>query len=107
MILLVPIVIVPAAAGLLGLAVRSRRVMAAANPLAFGVTLALGTELLREVLAQQVVTEGQEFFRADALSVWMVLLISIVSLSCSLYAGRYFRRELSDGLVSPARVKEP
>ena len=106
MTLLVPIVVVPAVAGLLGLAVRSRRIMAAANLLAFGVTLALGTELLREVLAQQVVTEGQEFFRADALSVWMVLLISIVSLSCSLYAGRYFRRELSDGLVSPARVKE-
>src|SRR6266404_6275158 len=74
--------------------------------LVFGVTLALGTELLREVLAQQVVTECHEFFRADALSAWMVLLISIVSLSCSLYAGRYFRREVSDGLVSPARVKE-
>src|SRR6266404_8007427 len=74
--------------------------------LVFGVTLALGTELLREVLARQVVTECQEFFRADALSAWMVLLISIVSLSCSLFAGSYFRRELSDGLVSAARVKE-
>src|SRR5437899_11394957 len=106
MSLLVPIVTVPAAAGLLGLATRSRRVMAAANLLAFGVTLALGVALLREVLARQVVTECDEFFRADALSAWMVLLISIVSLSCSLYAGRYFRREVSDGLVSPVRVKE-
>src|SRR6266568_2101582 len=67
MSLLVPIVIVPAAAGLLGLAARSRRVMAAANLIAFGVTLALGVELLWEVLARQVVTECHEFFRADGL----------------------------------------
>ena len=106
MTLLVPIVIVPAVAGLLCLLTRSPRVMAATNLTAFSVTLALGVALLREVLAQLVVTEGDEFFRADALSAWMVLLISIVSLSCSLYAGRYFRRELSDGLVSAARVKE-
>ena len=34
--------------------------------------------LLHEVLARNVVTEGNEFFYADALSAWMVLLISTV-----------------------------
>ena len=53
-----------------------------------------------------VVTEWDEFFRADALSAWMVLLISVVSLGTSLYAGRYFRRDLAAGAVTAGRVKE-
>ena len=53
-----------------------------------------------------VVTEWEEFFRADALSAWMVLLISVVSLGSSLYAGRYFRRDLAAGVVTAGRVKE-
>jgi hydrogenase-4 component F len=74
--------------------------------LAFGTTLALGIGLLRQVLARGVVTEWNEFFRADALSAWMVLLISAVSLATSLYAGRYFERDLAAGAVTPGRVKE-
>ena len=36
----------------------------------------------------------------------MVLLIAVVSLGSSLYAGRYFRRDLAAGALSPGRVKE-
>ncbi len=106
--LLIPILLIPLAAGLLCLAVRSRRLMEAANMLAFGGTLALGLQLLREVLAREghVVSESRNFFRADALSAWMVLLISVVSLGSSLYAGRYFRRDLAAGVVTTGRVKE-
>ena len=74
--------------------------------MAFGATLAFGVALLREVLALGVVTEWSDFFYADALSAWMVLLISIVSLAASLYAGRYFERDLANGVVTPARVRE-
>jgi hydrogenase-4 component F len=75
--------------------------------LAFGVTLALSLQLLLAVLAPpHVVTEWGEFFRADALSAWMVLLISVVSLGSSLYAGRYFQRDLAARAVTPGRVKE-
>jgi hydrogenase-4 component F len=100
--------LVPAIAGLVCLLVRSRRVMGAANMLGFGVTVALGVRLLGAVLANSshVVTEWQEFFRADALSAWMVLLISVVSLASSLYAGRYFARDLKAGVVTAGRVKE-
>ena len=76
------------------------------NVLAFGATLAFGIALLREVLARGVVTEWNEFLYADALSAWMVLLISMVSLGSSLYAGRYFERDLANGVVTPARVRE-
>jgi hydrogenase-4 component F len=107
MTLLIPILAVPAAAGLFCLLVRSPRVMWLANLLGFGVTVGLGVVLLREVLAPpHVVTECQEFFRADSLSAWMVLLISVVSLGTSLYAGQYFRRDLADGAVTLGRVKE-
>ena len=83
--LLTFILLAPLATGLLCLLARSPRVMALANTVAFGTTMVLGIVLLREVLPPHgVVVEWQEFFRADALSAWMVLLISVVSLGSSL-----------------------
>ena len=106
MLLLTPILLIPPAAALLCLLVRWRRLMEWINILAFAATLALGIRLFHEVLAHTVVTEWKEFFYADALSAWMVLLISAVSLGSSLYAGRYFRRDLAAGVVTAGRVKE-
>ncbi len=106
MLLLTPILIVPLLAGLLCLTVRAPRVMAALGVLAFGVTLGLGLALVRQVLARGVVTEWRGFLSADALSAWMVLLISTVSLATSLYAGRYFERDVAAGAVTPGRVRE-
>jgi hydrogenase-4 component F len=104
--LLTPIIIAPLLAALISLLVRSRRMMALANTLAFGAVLALGLQLMRKVLAHEVITELGEFFRADALSAWMVLLIAVVSLGSSLYAGNYFQRDLVAGEITPGRVKE-
>jgi len=106
--LLTPILLTPlaAAAACLLTPARWRRLMEWINILAFGATLALGIQLFQEVLAHTVVTEWNQFFYADALSAWMVLLISAVSLGTSLYAGRYFRRDLAAGVVTPGRVKE-
>ena len=104
---LVPILVVPTAAGLFCLLLHSRRAMALANGLAFTVTLGLSVWLLLAMRpGPQVVTECNEFFRADALSAWMALLISVVSLGSSIYAGRYFQRDLAAGAVTPGRVKE-
>ena len=104
--LLTSILVIPPAAALLCLLMPWRWLMEWINILAFAATLALGVQLLHEVLAQTVVTEWNEFFYADALSAWMVLLISAVSLGASLYAGRYFRRDLAAGVVTAGRVKE-
>jgi hydrogenase-4 component F len=104
--LLTPILLAPILAGLLCLLVPSRRVMAVLGVLAFGATLALGVALLPRVLARGVVTEWGGFLSADALSAWMVLLISVVSLATSLYAGRYFRCDLAAGVVTAGRVRE-
>jgi len=104
--ILLPILVVPAVAGLACLLVRNRRVMSWLNVLAFATTLGLGVRLLREVLAHAAVSECGGFFHADALSAWMVLLISAVSLGTSLSAGRYFQRDLADAAVTPGRVRE-
>lgn len=106
MLLLTPILLAPLAAALLCLLVPSRRVMAALGVLAFATTLGLGIVLLNEVLAHGVVREWSEFLSADALSAWMVLLISVVSLATSLYAGRYFQRDMAAGVVTPGRMRE-
>ena len=104
--ILTPILLVPLAAALLCLLARSRRVMEALNVAAFAAALGLGLRLVPQVLARGVVSEWREFLYADALSAWMVLLILTVSLATSLYAGRYFRRDLAAGIVTAGRVKE-
>jgi hydrogenase-4 component F len=99
------LIFVPATAGLACLLVRSRRVMSALGGLSCLTTLALGVALLQQVLERGVVTEWNEFLCADALSAWMVLLISAVSLGTSLYSGRYFQRDLEAKSVTPGRVR--
>lgn len=106
MLLLSPILVIPAVAGLACLGLKSRRVMSAVGVLAFMTTLGLGVALLHEVLAHKTVTEWNGFLSADALSAFMVLLVSVVSLGTSLYAGRYFERDMASGALSRGRVKE-
>ncbi len=106
MTVLTPILLAPAAAGLACALVQSRRLMQAVNGLAFAVAAALGLRLLPQVLAHGTVKEWDDFLCADALSAFMVLLISIVSLASSLYAGRYFNRDLAAGVITPGRVRE-
>jgi len=104
--LLTLILLAPAAAGLACLLPVPRRVLSTLNALAFGATLVLGIMLVHKVRARGIVTEWNEFFYADALSAWMVLLVSAVSLGSSLYAGRYFQRDLANGVVTSVRARE-
>ena len=106
--LLTSILCVPLLVGLLCLIARPRVLLEALNIAGFTATLALGVKLVQAVLAQPggAVTEWKEFLRADALSAWMVLLISVVSLATSLYAVHYFRRDLATGALTARRVRE-
>lgn len=106
--LLTAILLVPLTVALLCLVARPHAVMQALNIGGCAIGLGLGVKLLLEVLATTggIVTAWQEFLRADALSAWMVLLIALVSLATSLYAGSYFRRDLEARAVTPQRVRE-
>jgi len=106
--LLTAILLVPLIVALLCLVARPRAVMGGLNIAGCVIGLGLGVKLLHAVLAARggSVTAWQEFLRADALSAWMVLLIAVVSLATSLYAVRYFRRDLAAGAMTPRRVRE-
>jgi hydrogenase-4 component F len=105
--LLTSILCVPFVVGLLCLFAWPRALVESLNIVAFASVLLLGVRLLRTVLVDHaVVVEWDEFLRADALSTWMVLLISVVSLAASLYAVPYFRRDLADAAVTERRFRE-
>ncbi|HEU0009207.1 MAG TPA: proton-conducting transporter membrane subunit [Verrucomicrobiae bacterium] len=106
--LLSSILCAPLVVGLLCLVARPRGLVEGLNIVGFLTVLVLGVKLLKAVLASHgaPVTEWAEFLRADALSAWMVLLISVVSLATSLYAVRYFRRELAEAAVTERRFRE-
>ena len=104
MLLLTPILLVPPLVALACLLTPSRWrwLMEGLNILAFGTALALGIQLLPQVLAHHAVTEWNEFLYADALSVWMVLLISVVSLASAIYAVGHLRRDRTTRHNRPA-----
>ena len=105
--LLTIILCVPLLVGLICLFARSRALVESLNIAGFVTVLALGVKLFRALMDNgRVIIEWGEFLRADALSVWMILLISIVSLSTSIYAVRYFRRDLAEATVSEKRFRE-
>src|SRR3989454_6055690 len=106
--LLTSILCAPFVVGLACLFARPRGLVELLNLAGFVSVLILGVKLVKTVVANNgdAVTEWNEFLRADALSAWMVLLISIVSLATSLYAVRYFRRDLADATVTERRFRE-
>src|SRR5438093_3345170 len=106
--LLIAILGVPLVVALLCLLARPRWLVESLNIAGFLSVLVLGVKLFQTVLANERngVTAWDGFLRADALSAWMVLLISIVSLATSLYAVSYFRRDLADATVTEKRFRE-
>ena len=82
--------------------------MESLNVAGFLCALVLGVKLFKTVLAADgnAVAEWGGFLRADALSAWMVLLISVVSLATSLYAVDYFRRDLAEATLTRRRFRE-
>ena len=69
-------------------------------------TLALGVALVARVLQHGSVAEWNSFLYADALSAWMVLLISLVSLASAIYSIGYLRRDLAAGHITEGRFRE-
>jgi hydrogenase-4 component F len=106
--LLTFILCTPFCAGLACLFVRPRPWLESLNIAAFASVLGFGVKLLMAVVQNHgaAMTEWDEFLRADALSAWMVLLVSVVSLAASLNAVHYFRRDLADAAVTERRFRE-
>src|SRR5262245_22568478 len=106
--LLTSILCVPFAIGLACLFARPRGLVESLNIAGFVSVLVLGVKLFKTVVTNKGApfTEWAQFLRADALSAWMVLLVSSVSLATSIYAIRYFRRDLAEATVTEKRFRE-
>jgi len=106
--LLTAILVVPFVVALLCLVTRRCGLLEFLNLTGVVGLLILGVKLFEAVVTNEgaALTEWGEFLRADALSAWMVLLIAAVSLSTTLYAVRYFRRDLSEARVTSGRFRE-
>ncbi len=104
--MLTSILLIPLCAGLLCWLVKPRWMIETLNVLGFGATFCLGLALAARVLEHRTVTEWNSFLYADALSAWMVLLISLVSLASAIYALGYMRRDLASGHLTEGRFRE-
>src|ERR1019366_6536879 len=99
------LLIVPLAAGLLCFATNSRAGWERLNLGAFVVVAGLAFKVAGDVAAQGTVIALGGFLRADALSALVLILISFVSLVCSIYAVGYFRRDESAGKITRAQLR--
>jgi hydrogenase-4 component F len=99
------ILVVPAAAGLLCLATRSRAVWETLNLGAFVVAAALSAFVGFKVSTGGTLTAFNDFLRIDALSAMVLVLTGFVSLVCAIYSVGYFRREQADGHVTHRQLR--
>ncbi|MDD3178748.1 MAG: hydrogenase 4 subunit F [Opitutaceae bacterium] len=99
------LLLLPLLAGLLCLATRSRATWEWLNLAAFFLLVPLAFKVGAEVLQHGPVTALGGFLRADALSALVLILISCVTLACSIYAIGYFRRDLADGRIVEAQLR--
>jgi len=104
--LLSTLLLVPMGVAIACLVVRPYWLLETLNILAAGIALTLGIGLAFQVLEHGTVEEWNSFLYADALSAWMVLLISVVSLASSIYSVGYFRKELASGAATPGKFRE-
>jgi hydrogenase-4 component F len=104
--MLTALLLIPLFAGLICWLVKPRWLMETINVLAFGAAFLIGIGLVGRVLQRGAVTEWNSFLYADALSAWMVLVISVVSLAGAIYAVGHLRRDLEAGALTGGRFRE-
>src|SRR5260370_32386257 len=103
--LLLTIRILPLAAGLLCLAVRSRPWQEGLNLTAFIATAVLTAVLAREILWQGVVSGLGGFLRAGALTPLVAPLIPVLALLSGIFAIRYFREDELPPKLPPRHLR--
>jgi hydrogenase-4 component F len=98
-LLLIPLV----AAGLIAVA-RQRAFMEVMHILAAMATLGAGAAIAAQVWSGEVLTAGGDLFRVDALSAFMIAIITFLGAIASLYAVGYIRAELDSAHLSRVRL---
>jgi hydrogenase-4 component F len=101
---LILLILVPLAAGLMCLAVRSSVWWERLNLCAFAAVAGLAATIGIEVNRSGPLTALGGFLRADGLSALVIGLTAFVALVCSIYAVGYFRRDLRQGRITKKQL---
>ncbi|MCK6500954.1 MAG: hypothetical protein L6Q38_15865, partial [Nitrospira sp.] len=94
----------PVAAGLLSLVIRRARVLHLVNFLTMAALAVAETLLTRQVLAQGSVTTLGDLVYVDALSDFILVIITTIGLSCSLYMWSYMDDQVARGVIAAKRL---
>jgi hydrogenase-4 component F len=95
----------PLAAGLLSLLLTRPKVLHALNFASMVTVLLAETALTRRVLADGPVVGLSELVYVDALSAFVLMIIGLIGLGCSLYTWSYLDAHVASGALSAARLK--
>ena len=94
----------PVVAGLLSLVIHRARVLHAMNFLAMLALAVAETALTRRVLTEGSVTALGSLVYVDALSDFILIIITAVGLSCSLYMWSYMDEQVARGVIAPKHL---
>src|SRR5689334_5315291 len=99
------LLLIPAAAGLLCLVTNQPKWWERLNLAAFAAVAGLAIRICAELVEEHSVATLDGFLRADALSGLVIGLTAFVALACSIYAVGYFRRDAADGRITLAQLR--
>ncbi|MGE5577257.1 MAG: hydrogenase 4 subunit F [Syntrophothermus sp.] len=100
----VALLVVPFATGLLSWLVQPQKLRNLINVSGATGTLVLGIRLAVEVFARGPVKSGSGALYADALSAFVVLIVSALGFASALYSVGYMNREIQEGAVVARRL---
>lgn len=94
----------PVVAGLFSLVVQRARILHLVNLFTMLALAVAETVLTRQVLAEGSVTTLGAVVYVDALSDFILVIITAVGLSCSLYMWSYMDDQVARGVIAPKRL---
>ena len=94
----------PLAAGLLSLVIRRARLLHAVNLSTMVALVVAETALTSRILAEGPMTALGDLVYVDALSAFILFIITAIGLSCSLYMWSYMDDQVARGVISPKRL---
>src|SRR5579872_49003 len=94
----------PLGAGLLSLVIRRARLLHAVNLSTMVALVVAETALTSRILAEGPMTALGDLVYVDALSAFILFIITAIGLSCSLYMWSYMDDQVARGVISPKRL---
>ncbi|HIH45384.1 MAG TPA: hydrogenase 4 subunit F, partial [Candidatus Methanoperedenaceae archaeon] len=99
------LLLAPVVTGILCYAARTQRQAGAISLLGSAATLLLGLWLVSDVYKYDIVVTWENALFADALSAFIVLIVSFVGFVASLYSISYMDREIEHGIMDTKKVR--